>query len=455
MNLQGLEPRRTLWALGEVCWVDATGIACCIPATIEDTSPSGACVRVKTAIEIGSSLTVKWHREQFCGVARNQRPDRGEFLVGIQRHPGNTVPRMKMLSPPPACVLDPAIRIPPTQAGRALVSILEPELVPLPEYASAAPTAETPPLNRFDETAADDKSKQSVDHGASPMPAVRPTVVAAPPTSSCDRSVSAPASRHIPEDAAPVPQPAPEIEATPDRHERNAMPSNPFFRKLWRPKPGSTTGAQHPTSTEVSVTKSELNAGDNIPAAQSELLSCEDIYRASGILGVGYKYDIAKIVEMLESKHIRELPKEVRRASVLMALDAAGTPVDEVLTDATRRQHALNSYESGQQKHFEQFEADKLRENAQINVEIERVTARYAERIRQNLEQVAREKEAFHTWQAQKEAESQKISEAVALCGKQPANEPTPDSSAALAKAANASPTGPLGNAKPPAVPIR
>jgi hypothetical protein len=232
------------------------------------------------------------------------------------------------------------------------------------------------------------------------------------------------------------------------------MQSTPLFRKLWRHQPNPTDAPDQATPAEVPVNKPDVNP-EAMTGPQSELLSCEDIYRASGILGVGSKYDIAKIVEMLNSKHIRELPKDVRRASVLMALDAAGTSVDEVLNDASRRQHALNSYESGQQKQFEQFEADKTRENAQIQTEIERVTARYAERIQQNLDQVAREKEALHNWQTSKEAESQRIADAVALCGKQPLADAPVETTATLAKAAVASQTAAPADVKTPAIPIR
>jgi len=153
---------------------------------------------------------------------------------------------------------------------------------------------------------------------------------------------------------------------------------------------------------------------------QGVLLSCEDIYRASGILSPHAKYSITKIAEMLGNAHIRDLSKEVKRASMLMALDAAGTPVDEVLQDATRRQHALDIYEAGQQKLFEEFEATKSRENAHIQAELERVTAHYTDRIKQNNEQVLREKNALLTWQTMKQQESQRIAEAVVLCGKQP-----------------------------------
>jgi hypothetical protein len=43
-----------------------------------------------------------------------------------------------------------------------------------------------------------------------------------------------------------------------------------------------------------------------------------------GIEGPRRGYRMNKVVEMLHSEHIRGLSKEMQRASVLMALDAAG-----------------------------------------------------------------------------------------------------------------------------------
>jgi len=219
------------------------------------------------------------------------------------------------------------------------------------------------------------------------------------------------------------------------------MQQTPFFSKLWRNQQETTTAPVDTTPTEATVNKSDVNPAEAVAEPKGGLLSCEDIYRASGILGGRAKYDITKIVEMLNSKHIRELPKEVKRASMLMALDAAETSVDEVLHDGTRRQHALNSYESVQLRQFEEFETSKERENAQIKLEMERITAHYAARVQNNLDQVAREREAFRNWQATKKQESQRISEAVSLCGKQPI-EPARELQPAIAKAAAASSPG-------------
>ena len=50
----------------------------------------------------------------------------------------------------------------------------------------------------------------------------------------------------------------------------------------------------------------------------------------------------------------------------MMALEAAGIQVNEVLQDATLRQHAINSYESSQKRRLEQYETRKAQENREI-----------------------------------------------------------------------------------------
>ena len=85
MDTRDIEPRRTVWAVAEILWQEADGTSSRAPATPEDTSISGACLRVKRQFPIGSRVTIKWHREQFSAIARNCRRDGREFLVGVRR----------------------------------------------------------------------------------------------------------------------------------------------------------------------------------------------------------------------------------------------------------------------------------------------------------------------------------------------------------------------------------
>jgi hypothetical protein len=74
-----------MWAVAEITWEDDSGTSFRVTAVLEDTSMSGACVRLKRPLAVGSRLTIKWHREQFPAIARNCRRDGGDFLLGVRR----------------------------------------------------------------------------------------------------------------------------------------------------------------------------------------------------------------------------------------------------------------------------------------------------------------------------------------------------------------------------------
>jgi hypothetical protein len=168
-------------------------------------------------------------------------------------------------------------------------------------------------------------------------------------------------------------------------------------------------------SASAAEPTTSANQNHDLPG---DLLSMDDVYRAAGILAPRMGYSIRKVADMLASDHLRGLSDEMKRASVLMALDAAGISVDEVLRDAAMRQSAINSYESDQWEHFEEYWAAKAAENAHIHAELERITAQHQERIKRNLDEIAREKVIFATWQTMKQQEAQLIGEAAGICSK-------------------------------------
>jgi hypothetical protein len=183
---------------------------------------------------------------------------------------------------------------------------------------------------------------------------------------------------------------------------------------------GSSNGSLTPSTSPESGRESKMpSAGptnNDFAASGGELMVFEEIYRSAGIKSPRLGYSIGKVIEMLHSEHIRNLTTETKRASLLMALEAAGVQVDEVLQDATLRQRAINSYEAIQRKHLEEYEARKAQDNCAIQAEMERVAAEYAARISSNLDEVAREKDSFRKWQVRKQHEAQNIADAVALC---------------------------------------
>jgi len=118
------------------------------------------------------------------------------------------------------------------------------------------------------------------------------------------------------------------------------MESKKLFPNFWRRQQDPDAPAKS-TPTEVPVNQPNTHAAEAGP--RGDLLSYDDIYHAAGIMSPRSGYGIHKVVEMLNSERIRALSKDIQRASVLMALDAACASADELLQDATRRQQALDS----------------------------------------------------------------------------------------------------------------
>jgi len=116
---------------------------------------------------------------------------------------------------------------------------------------------------------------------------------------------------------------------------------------------------------------------------------------------------------MLESDHIRNLPSDVRKSSILVALDAASVDIKEVIQDAIRRDRALDTYERVQQRAVEELESRKSKENSDIQAQIDKYVTEQRAKIQSNNDAISREKERFTGWRLKKQQEEKKIAEAV------------------------------------------
>jgi len=169
-----------------------------------------------------------------------------------------------------------------------------------------------------------------------------------------------------------------------------------------------------------STSKAPVRSAREVPTFQADLSPMEDIYRAIGIMNPPRGCSITKVVEMLNSEHIRDLSKDMKRAAVLMALDAAGTSLEQLQKDAKARQDALDAHEAQQRKQVEAEWARKAEEIVQIQAEMDSIKAHYAGRISRNLDGVARQKATFAEWVNSKQQECQGMAEAIELCSKAP-----------------------------------
>ncbi len=375
------EPRTAVMMVAEAMWKDPDGALQTAAARVEDRSPGGACLRLRKPVGVGTRLVIQTRREQFSGAARYCRSDGRDYVVGIQRDK----------------IMKPILKDLPSAPSEGE-----------PVKGEALP-AETPCQ-------------------LTALPSARDETV--PPEPESD---SSPARSDIstPEVSNSPTLESKEVQAPEAKTNKVGKARKPMRNKLlelahWRVKRDASVGNGNGNGN-----KQEASQPLDAPAAQiavvtatnfeAELLPIEDIYRTAGIMNV--RHGIHRVVEMMDSEHLRGLSTDMKRAAVLMALDAAGIPVDQVLQDCKVRQTALDAYEAGQTKQVEAEWARKADENIQIQAELERVKAHYMARIARNLESVEREKATFSNWLAKKQQESQSIAEAANLFDQAPVAE--------------------------------
>jgi hypothetical protein len=185
------------------------------------------------------------------------------------------------------------------------------------------------------------------------------------------------------------------------------------------PRNGSTGKGEKPephkeSEPAHSSTLSALTAA--ISAGMGKYMPFEQIYNHAAVKPPRLPYGILKVADMLSSPHLSGMSPETKRCSLLMALEAAGAELEDLLQDAVVRQRALNDYEEAQKSRLKEFEQVKADENSKIQAELDRLTSQYMSRIQSNLDEVAREQDNFHSWQKRRHQESQRITEAAALC---------------------------------------
>jgi hypothetical protein len=175
--------------------------------------------------------------------------------------------------------------------------------------------------------------------------------------------------------------------------------------------PPTSSAAQ--TVADIARSVNPAGPPPTFTAPISNPTSFAEIYAAAEIHPPTHGFTIEKVGEMLHSEHIRNLPRDVKKSSILVALEAAGAPIQDVIQDAMKRDQALDTFESVQERALNQLEAQKTKENQDIQAELDRLVGEHKSRIQANSDAIAKEKERFFAWRLKKQEEEQKIADAV------------------------------------------
>src|SRR5580658_966916 len=100
--------------------------------------------------------------------------------------------------------------------------------------------------------------------------------------------------------------------------------------------------------------------------APALLTDFEQIYQSGAVKPPRVSYGVLKVAEMLNSAHLCGMPAESKRAALMMALDAGGAKIEDILQDAIVRQRVLNDYEEARQRDLQNFESAVQEQNRAI-----------------------------------------------------------------------------------------
>ena len=141
--------------------------------------------------------------------------------------------------------------------------------------------------------------------------------------------------------------------------------------------------------------------------------SFEAVYEEAGIALPAHKYGVDKVSEMLESKRLASLGREVKATAVLAALEAAQVPIREVIQDAVLRDKALDDFEAAKEREVQELKARSEARITAIKDEIEALLRDKNAEIEGLKNAAEAAEQAFADLQARKRKEEDRLQEVV------------------------------------------
>lgn len=138
------------------------------------------------------------------------------------------------------------------------------------------------------------------------------------------------------------------------------------------------------------------------------------VYQEAGIELPPHGYGVDKVAEMLQSKRLATLGREVRATAVMAALEAAGAPVREVIQDGVRRDTALDAFEAAKEAELRDLQRQSQERVQTIKEEIDSFLRSKNAEIEELKKMTESAEKAFATLQTRKRQEEDRIHEVVA-----------------------------------------
>lgn len=177
---------------------------------------------------------------------------------------------------------------------------------------------------------------------------------------------------------------------------------------------GAASAAERSGATAAAAETSSAAEPDD---DELELPDFPAVYLAAGIGEPPHGFTAFKILEMLQSPGLAELPPQAKASALagFLRMNPAGpVAIAEVIQDAVRRDQALDRFEQFLQAKVAERQAAAERANAQLQAEIDSLTERHRATMAANVRAVSELTARLSEWSAGKRAEERKLQSAVA-----------------------------------------
>lgn len=138
------------------------------------------------------------------------------------------------------------------------------------------------------------------------------------------------------------------------------------------------------------------------------------VYKEARIELPLHGYGVDKVAEMLQSKRLQTLGREVKATAVMAALEAAQVPVKDVLQDAVLRDRALDAFELAKEREVKELRAEAERRIHAIKDEIDSLLKAKNAELESLKKATETAQEAFVKLQARKRREEERLYDVVA-----------------------------------------
>lgn len=194
-----------------------------------------------------------------------------------------------------------------------------------------------------------------------------------------------------------------------------SLPAKPAIdeSKLPKGKPASGRPEPPPSASAVTAAPGPPQAAPN---EGGEIPDFESIYQAAGITAPAHGFTSYKVLEILSAPDFEALEGRAKAAALAAFLRMNPTgpvPITDIVEDAVRRDQALDSFEEFLRKKLEEKRAEVDRKNAELQAEIDSVTARNKEQMDAHRRTLDADRDRLGSWQARKRIEERRLFDAV------------------------------------------